>query len=129
MKRSLQQQQYPHQLDGMACPTHAHHPCLSPVVVPGLFRGYNATVFAYGQTGSGKTYTMGSEYRPGGAARAGRVIPEAIHALFSRIAATKDWQFNVRVSFVEIHKVRAACWGHLGGQSGGGMEGQMHTWG
>ncbi|KAL0375212.1 UNVERIFIED_CONTAM: Kinesin-like protein KIN-10B [Sesamum radiatum] len=27
-------------------------------LIPGVFEGYNATVFAYGATGSGKTYTM-----------------------------------------------------------------------
>ena len=27
-------------------------------ILPGLFRGSNATVLAYGATGSGKTYTM-----------------------------------------------------------------------
>lgn len=27
-------------------------------VIPGIFRGLNATIFAYGATGSGKTYTM-----------------------------------------------------------------------
>ena len=27
-------------------------------LIPGVFRGCNATVFAYGATGSGKTYTM-----------------------------------------------------------------------
>lgn len=30
---------------------------VSPLI-PGMFRGRNATVFAYGATGSGKTYTM-----------------------------------------------------------------------
>lgn len=30
---------------------------VSPLI-PGIFRGDNATVFAYGATGSGKTYTM-----------------------------------------------------------------------
>ncbi|GER28605.1 kinesin-like protein [Striga asiatica] len=35
-------------------------------LVPGLFQGYNATVFAYGATGSGKTYTMqGTDKVPG----------------------------------------------------------------
>jgi kinesin family protein 4/21/27 len=64
------------------------------------------TVFAYGQTGSGKTWTMGSEYRPGSAVRSNTgVIPEAINAIFNRIATLKDWQASVRVSFVEIHKV------------------------
>ena len=27
-------------------------------LIPGIFHGFNATVFAYGATGSGKTYTM-----------------------------------------------------------------------
>ena len=35
-------------------------------IVPGVLRGFNATVFAYGATGSGKTYTMvGTEEDPG----------------------------------------------------------------
>ena len=54
-------------------------------------------------SGSGKTFTMGSEYKPGG--RANGVIPEAIGAIFGRIAAIKDYECCVRVSFVEIHKV------------------------
>lgn len=38
---------------------------VSPLI-PGIFEGYNATVFAYGATGSGKTYTMqGSDELPG----------------------------------------------------------------
>ncbi|XP_021687674.2 kinesin-like protein KIN-10B isoform X1 [Hevea brasiliensis] len=35
-------------------------------LIPGIFQGYNATVFAYGATGSGKTYTMqGTDQLPG----------------------------------------------------------------
>ncbi|KAL6501438.1 hypothetical protein OROGR_026571 [Orobanche gracilis] len=35
-------------------------------LIPGVFKGYNATVFAYGATGSGKTYTMqGTDQLPG----------------------------------------------------------------
>ncbi|XP_050214479.1 kinesin-like protein KIN-10B isoform X2 [Mercurialis annua] len=35
-------------------------------LIPGVFEGYNATVFAYGATGSGKTYTMqGTDKLPG----------------------------------------------------------------
>ncbi|TYI87548.1 hypothetical protein E1A91_D04G142400v1 [Gossypium mustelinum] len=35
-------------------------------LIPGIFHGFNATVFAYGATGSGKTYTMqGMEEHPG----------------------------------------------------------------
>ncbi|EEF30055.1 Osmotic avoidance abnormal protein, putative [Ricinus communis] len=35
-------------------------------LIPGIFEGFNATVFAYGATGSGKTYTMqGTDKLPG----------------------------------------------------------------
>ncbi|KAL7136456.1 hypothetical protein ABFS83_10G032100 [Erythranthe nasuta] len=35
-------------------------------LIPGIFQGFNATIFAYGATGSGKTYTMqGSDKLPG----------------------------------------------------------------
>lgn len=87
--------------------------CVAPLV-DGLFKGYNATVFAYGQTGSGKTYSMGSEYKPGG--RSQGVIPDVINAIYSRVAAaSRDFEFSVRVSFVEIHKVRAGWrWQGLG---------------
>lgn len=77
--------------------------CVLPLV-DGLFKGYNATVFAYGQTGSGKTHTMGSSYNSDGS-RAG-VIPDVLSSIFSRVAATRNAEFTIRVSFVEIHKVR-----------------------
>ena len=57
--------------------------------------------------GSGKTFTMGSEYKPGG--RAHGVIPEAIGAIFGRIASIRDYECCVRVSFVEIHTVCKGC--------------------
>lgn len=58
-----------------------------------------------GQTGSGKTYTMGSGFTPGGPGRG--VIPEVMDELFARVAAGKEGvDLSVRVSFVEIHKVR-----------------------
>jgi hypothetical protein len=78
--------------------------CVLPLV-QGLFKGYNATVFAYGQTGSGKTYTMGSAFTAGQEAHG--VIPNVMESIFSRIAATKDAEFTVRVGFVEIHKVQS----------------------
>jgi hypothetical protein len=77
--------------------------CVQPLV-DGLFKGYNATVFAYGQTGSGKTYTMGSGFTPGEESKG--VIPEVLEELFGRISSTPDTDFTVRVSFVEIHRVR-----------------------
>jgi hypothetical protein len=48
---------------------------------------------------------MGSGFSPGGPARG--VIPEVMEELFARIEAGKEGsEFSVRVSFVEIHKVR-----------------------
>jgi hypothetical protein len=95
--------------------------CVAPLVA-GLFRGYNATVFAYGQTGSGKTYTMGSAFAPGagaggaggGGPRVAGVIPAAVAEIFERIDAARDAvQATVRVSFVEINKVRGLFVGVL----------------
>ncbi len=91
-------------------PSMLYPKCVAPLV-DGLFKGYNATVFAYGQTGSGKTYTMGSEFKAGGTCRG--VIPDAINDIFRRIEAAKECDITVRVSFVEIHKVR------LGGGTAG----------
>lgn len=72
-----------------------------------------AQVFAYGQTGSGKTYTMGSAFAPGGAPRG--VIPRVMDAIFERVAASTHTDFTVRVGFVEIHRVRLAGQGRVGG--------------
>lgn len=105
--------------DGATDPNSLYPKCVAPLV-DGLFKGYNATVFAYGQTGSGKTYTMGSEYKPGG--KSVGVIPEAINAIFNRIAVSKDAEVTVRVSFVEIHKVRGSMQ-HAGPWAG---HGRMH---
>ena len=60
--------------------------------------GYNGTIFAYGQTASGKTYTMKGEGKknPG-------IIPLAIHDVFRFIKQTKDREFVLRVSYLEIY--------------------------
>lgn len=81
-------------------PAQLYNHCVQPLV-DGLFKGYNATVFAYGQTGSGKTYTMGSAL---GSVSQHGVIPLAMNTLFSRVAASQDATFTVRVGFVEIHQ-------------------------
>jgi len=86
---------------------HLYPTCVAPLV-EALFKGYNATVFAYGQTGSGKTYTMGSAFDPGGPRQG--VIPSVMADVYARIASAKDMQHTVRVSFVEIHKVRGFSW-------------------
>ena len=64
--------------------------------------GVVGTVFAYGQTGSGKTYTMTGE-RTDPEMRG--LIPNSFDHIFSHIAQTKDEQYLVRVSYLEIYKV------------------------
>ena len=128
---------YDHVFGGGGLPeARLYDSCVLPLV-EGLFKGYNATVFAYGQTGSGrvqvngndsllatsvtcvhksraswpsgKTYTMGSAFTPGGNSRG--VIPRVMDTVFSKMGATQDTDFTVRVGFVEIHTVSltAAC--------------------
>jgi kinesin family protein 4/21/27 len=54
---------------------------------------------------------MGSGFTPGGPCRG--VIPEAMEELFARVEAGKEGvEFSVRVSFVEIHKVRVLLPAH-----------------
>ncbi|KAG8376896.1 hypothetical protein BUALT_Bualt09G0111800 [Buddleja alternifolia] len=63
-------------------------------LIPGVFQGYNATVFAYGATGSGKTYTMqGSDELPG-------LMPLAISSILSMCKYTGS---SVVISYYEIY--------------------------
>uniref|UniRef100_A0A8C3XDY2 Kinesin family member 4A n=1 Tax=Cyanoderma ruficeps TaxID=181631 RepID=A0A8C3XDY2_9PASS len=75
---------------------------VSPLI-RGIFKGYNATVLAYGQMGSGKTYSMGGtytanqEYEPSVG-----VIPRVIKLLFEEKQQRQDWDFILRVSYLEV---------------------------
>ncbi|XP_073135302.1 kinesin-like protein KIN-10B isoform X2 [Henckelia pumila] len=63
-------------------------------LIPGIFQGYNATVFAYGATGSGKTYTMqGSDKVPGLMLRAMSLI----------LSICKSTGSTVAVSYYEVY--------------------------
>ncbi|KAL0338312.1 UNVERIFIED_CONTAM: Kinesin-like protein KIN-10B [Sesamum angustifolium] len=63
-------------------------------LIPGVFEGYNATVFAYGATGSGKTYTMqGSDKLPG-------LMPLALSSILSMCKSTGS---IVAISYYEIY--------------------------
>ncbi|XP_073052583.1 kinesin-like protein KIN-10B [Primulina eburnea] len=63
-------------------------------LIPGMFQGYNATVFAYGATGSGKTYTMqGSDELPGLMLRAMSLI----------LSMCKSTGSTVAVSYYEVY--------------------------
>ncbi|XP_072285830.1 chromosome-associated kinesin KIF4A [Pyxicephalus adspersus] len=73
-------------------------------LINGLFKGYNATVLAYGQTGSGKTFSMGGAYTHDqeNEPTVG-VIPRVIKALFKEIQQRTDWEFKLKVSYLEIY--------------------------
>lgn len=66
-------------------------------ILPGLFRGSNATVFAYGATGSGKTYTMqGTNETPG-------IMPLAMSSI---ITMAENTESRVEISYYEVYMDR-----------------------
>ncbi|KFP82198.1 Chromosome-associated kinesin KIF4, partial [Apaloderma vittatum] len=73
-------------------------------LVRGIFKGYNATVLAYGQTGSGKTYSMGGTYTANQEHEPNvGVIPRVIQLLFKEKEQRQDWEFVLKVSYLEIY--------------------------
>uniref|UniRef100_A0A8C4V6I9 Kinesin family member 4A n=1 Tax=Falco tinnunculus TaxID=100819 RepID=A0A8C4V6I9_FALTI len=76
---------------------------VSPLI-RGIFKGYNATVLAYGQTGSGKTYSMGGAYTANQEHDPSvGVIPRVIKLLFKEMEQRQDWEFILKVSYLEIY--------------------------
>ncbi len=58
---------------------------------------FSGTLFAYGQTTSGKTYTMsGTEDSPD-------IIPYALDEMFSYIPKSRNREFLLRVSYMELY--------------------------
>ncbi|XP_007647905.1 chromosome-associated kinesin KIF4A [Cricetulus griseus] len=73
-------------------------------LIKGIFKGYNATVLAYGQTGSGKTYSMGGAYTAEQEHESSiGVIPRVIQLLFKEINEKSDFEFTLKVSYLEIY--------------------------
>uniref|UniRef100_A0A669PPA5 Kinesin family member 4A n=1 Tax=Phasianus colchicus TaxID=9054 RepID=A0A669PPA5_PHACC len=73
-------------------------------LVRDIFKGYNATVLAYGQTGSGKTYSMGGTYTASQEHDPSMgVIPRVIKLLFKEKEQRQDWEFVLKVSYLEIY--------------------------
>nr|XP_048273599.1 chromosome-associated kinesin KIF4A isoform X3 [Myodes glareolus] len=73
-------------------------------LIKGIFKGYNATVLAYGQTGSGKTYSMGGAYTAEQEHESTiGVIPRVIQFLFKEINKKSDFEFTLKVSYLEIY--------------------------
>jgi hypothetical protein len=67
--------------------------------------GYNATVLAYGQTGSGKTYSMGGCYEASLSQdeELMGIIPRILRDLFAGIAERTEYEFSVKVSYLEVN--------------------------
>ncbi|VDK86471.1 unnamed protein product [Litomosoides sigmodontis] len=70
-------------------------------LVDSVLEGFNGTIFAYGQTGTGKTFTM--EGVPDDPELRG-VIPNAYHHIFQHIAQSRNQQYLVRASYLEIYQ-------------------------
>lgn len=71
--------------------------------MPFVPSGYNATVLAYGQTGSGKTYSMGGTYTANQEHEPSvGVIPRVIKLLFEEQQQRQDWEFILKVSYLEV---------------------------
>uniref|UniRef100_H2ZLU2 Kinesin-like protein n=1 Tax=Ciona savignyi TaxID=51511 RepID=H2ZLU2_CIOSA len=73
------------------------HPLLDSVL-----NGFNGTIFAYGQTGTGKTFTMEGCVRSDQELRG--AIPRSFEHVYKHIARTKDQQYLVRASYLEIYQ-------------------------
>uniref|UniRef100_G1S420 Kinesin family member 4B n=1 Tax=Nomascus leucogenys TaxID=61853 RepID=G1S420_NOMLE len=73
-------------------------------LIKSVFKGYNATVLAYGQTGSGKTYSMGGAYtaEQENEPTVG-IIPRVIQLLFKETDKKSDFEFTLKVSYLEIY--------------------------
>ncbi|CAH2074473.1 unnamed protein product [Thlaspi arvense] len=68
-------------------------------LIPGIFRGLNATVLAYGATGSGKTFTMqGIDELPG-------LMPLTMSTILSMCEKTGS---RAEISYYEVYMDR--CW-------------------
>ena len=69
-------------------------------IVESVLEGYNGTIFAYGQTGTGKTFTMeGNCKNP----EERGIIPRTFDQIFGTIDGTKDKQFLVSISILELY--------------------------
>ena len=70
-------------------------------LVDSVLNGFNGTIFAYGQTGTGKTFTM-EGVRTQESLKG--VIPRSFDHIFTHISRTKDEQYLIRASYLEIYQ-------------------------
>lgn len=70
-------------------------------LVSSVLDGFNGTIFAYGQTGTGKTYTMEGSKRHSD--KRG-IIPRSFEQIFTHIGRSKNIQYLVSASYLEIYQ-------------------------
>ncbi|KAJ1409007.1 P-loop containing nucleoside triphosphate hydrolase protein [Ochromonadaceae sp. CCMP2298] len=70
-------------------------------VIEGTLEGFNSTIFAYGQTGCGKSFTMQGPSTT--VPELMGVIPNSFSHIFSFVKASKDIQFLIRCSYLELY--------------------------
>ena len=92
-------------LDAVLKPETTNEECYDRVaktLVRKAMEGFNATVFAYGQTGSGKTWSMLGDGRGLDGNNKG-IIPRALLDVFAYVEESKDREFLLRVSYLEVY--------------------------
>lgn len=65
-----------------------------------MLQGYNGTIFAYGQTGCGKTHSMVGKLD---VEELQGIIPRSFGHILTTIGETKNREFLIRCSFIEIY--------------------------
>eukprot|EP01035_Chromulina_nebulosa_P003106 gene3106-4242_t len=70
-------------------------------IIECALEGFNSTIFAYGQTGCGKSFTMQGPSNAGDEMKG--VIPNSFSHIFQFIKASKDVEFLIRCSYLELY--------------------------
>ena len=70
-------------------------------IIESALEGFNSTIFAYGQTGCGKSFTMQGPSTESDEFRG--VIPNSFAHIFQFINASKDVEFLIRCSYLELY--------------------------
>eukprot|EP01033_Poteriospumella_lacustris_P008690 gene8690-6249_t len=70
-------------------------------IIESALEGFNATIFAYGQTGCGKSFTMQGPSTSDEEMRG--VIPNSFYHIFQFVKATKNVEFLIRCSYLELY--------------------------
>jgi hypothetical protein len=70
-------------------------------IIESTLEGFNSTIFAYGQTGCGKSFTMQGPSTTDENMRG--VIPNSFFHIFQFVKSTKNIEFLIRCSYLELY--------------------------